>query len=288
MKKSYLLTLVLTISIAISGFANQPVLEQLENSSSHTLRYNPKVGTTGQIVMDYNLNIKMDMMGQTMDMDQVMEMGATMTVLENNSDGVKSGMTYDYMAMTMENPMTGTMTFDSREEENDDLFGAEMGKAFDEMIGKELTITQDKMGSTIESDLTEAVGSQGQGGLNLSSIMGMSQFPEKALSIGESWSNTVADESSPMKFDIVMTLKSVKNGKVYIDFDSEVTTNEDFISEEDVEMEMSGTQTGSFVYEESSMWLLEGLINQDLEMTVDQMGMSIPMQLTGEMMITVD
>jgi len=288
MKKSYLLTLVLTISIALSGFANQPILEQLENSGSHTLRYNPKVGTTGQIVMDYNLNIKMDMMGQSMDMDQVMEMGATMTVLENNSDGVKSGMTYDYMAMTMENPMTGTMTFDSRVEGNDDLYGAEMGKAFDEMIGKELTITQDKRGSTIESDLTETVGSQGQGGLNLSSIMGMSQFPEKALSIGESWSNTVADETSPMKFEIVMTLKSVKNGKVYIDFDSEVTTNEDFVSEEDVEMEMSGTQTGSFVYEESSMWLLEGLINQDLDMTVDQMGMSIPMKLTGEMMITVD
>lgn len=276
-----LLTLAAMV-IGFNSFASSP-------GQKYTLRFSPPAGTSNELIMDYTLKIDMDVMGQSMSMDQKMEMGANMKVLENTDATVKSSIKYSYMAMKMDNPMTGTMEYDSRTE-NTGMFAEIMDTTFESIMKKELIIVQDHTGKTIDTEgLDEIAGvKSSQGSLDFASVMGMSMFPEEPISIGDSWSSEMNTADSPMKFDITMTLKNVKDGKVYVDFNSTVTTNEDFSNEMDAQIDVTGTQTGTFIYNEKTMMLIEGLINQDMKMEVEQMGMKIPMTLTGEMMLTME
>ncbi len=258
----------------------------------HLLRYSPEKGKTGKMIMDYKMDISMDMMGQSMSMDQTMEMGANLNVIENDGKQSTSKITYDFFAMTMENPMMGTMSYDSRKETNEGMLAETMDAAMEEMMNSEITVVTDIHGKTISSEGSVGNVNQTQGSMDMMSMMSLSHFPEKAISIGESWKRTIDDEDSPMKMDITMTLKNVSNGKVTIDFVSDVTQNDNYKVEgedgEEVDMDMSGTQNGTFIYEQKTMWLIEGIINQDLKMKVEQMGMSIPMKLKGDILLTVE
>jgi hypothetical protein len=251
--------------------------------------------------MDYTMKISMEMMGQSMDMDQNMEMGASIEVLDNTANEITTGMAYEYFAMKMTNPAIGELEYDSRKEKNEGMLAAQLDGAFEEILGAKISIVQDKTGKTIKSEGLDGVMglNKNQGNLDFSSVMGMSQFPDKPVSVGESWNNIMDDPSSPMKMDAKMTLTKVAGGKVYISFDSKVSANDKFSmkdvlegteaeGEEAPQMDISGTQSGTFVYEESSMWLIEGMIKQDLSMTVEQMGMKIPMTLKGDMILTME
>ncbi|MCB0541753.1 MAG: hypothetical protein KDE33_29900, partial [Bacteroidetes bacterium] len=142
-----------------------------------------------------------------------------------------------------------------------------------------------------ESQLTT-----GQSNMDISSMMNMSQFPEKAIKIGDSWNKKIQGGSSPMTFDATYTLKKVEEGKVYVDLVSKVTMSEIQEEEEEeeeeeggsVSTEMTGIQTGTFIYEQATMWLLEGIINQDFDMEVEQMGMKIPMKLKSDIIMVVE
>lgn len=260
-----------------------------DSDRKYLLELDPETGRTGTMVMDYDLNISMDVMGMAMEMDQNMEMGAKMTILANDGKEVTTGLTYEYVSIAMDNPMTGNMEYDSREDNSGSLIGAELDAAFSGVIGKEVKVIRDKTGKTLGSEgLDELDMKQNQGGLDFSSVMGMSAFPDKPVAIGESWSQVIESPESPMKFDMEMTLKNVSGGKAYIDFDATVSSNENFANADSVDISVSGTQTGTFIYELDGMWMLESLINQDLQMSVVQMGMTIPMDLKGKMILTVD
>lgn len=279
--------LLATVATAISGFKGADA--RVTDDQQYLLEFSPKVGKTGELVMDYDMTIGMDMMGMQLDMNQTMEMGASMKILTNDGKEVATGLTYEYLFMEMENPMTGSMTYDSRVDNSGDLFGAELEAAFSGMIGKQVVVVQDKTGNTLRSEGLDEMGmKQNQGGLDVSSVMGMSAFPEKPVRIGESWTKLFNAPGSPMQFDMVMTLKKVSDGKAYIDFNSTVSTNEAYADADSVDMEVYGTQDGTFIYELDGMWMLESMINQDLKMSVVQMGMTIPMDLKGKMILTVD
>lgn len=293
MRKSYVFLLITAVIFTVANLSSAVA----GDGEKRILKFNPKAGTSAEMVMDYTMDMTMEMMGQEMKMDQTLEMGALMDVVENNGSSVKTEMTYTYFAMEMDNAMTGKMAYDSRKSDNEGMMASTMDAAFKDVLNKSITITQDMSGKTIKSEgMDDIMGMESsKGGMDFKSIMGMSQFPDKALAIGDSWSNTFADASSPMKIDVTMTLTDIKAGKVYVEFESVVSDNDKFdmseampdSEEEAPELGVSGTQNGTFVYEEGSMWLIEGMIKQDLEMEVEQMGMKIPMKIKGDMIISM-
>lgn len=241
--------------------------------------------------MDYDMDISMEMMGSEMNMQQKMAMGANMQIIANNGKESTSKLTYDYFAMYMDNPILGTMSYDSRKEDNEGMMAEAMEASMAELLSSEVITVSNQLGETISTKGAVDNANQTNGGLDMTSMMSMSKFPEKAIAIGESWTSVYAEDSALMKMDMKFTLKDVREGKVYVGFTSTVSKNDAYTSNtenEDGEMiSISGTQYGEFVYEEESMWLLESVINQDIDMESEQMGMSIPMNLKGKMTITV-
>ena len=159
-----------------------------------------------------------------------------------------------------------------------------------EMLSSEIKVVTDQLGKTISTEGNVGGVNQTQGSMDMMSMMSLANFPEKSISVGESWTSVMDDIDSPMKMNIKLTLTKVSNGKVYVDFTSDVSQNDNYSveGEEEVGLEISGTQNGTFIYEQKTMWMIEGIINQDLAMEVEQMGMSIPMKLKGDILLTIE
>lgn len=282
MKKVFYILPVLAF-IILSSFLSLP-------KKTYLLRYQPEQGKEAELTMDYTMDISMDMMGQKMDMNQLMEMGANMKVIKSDEKESQTKFSYTYFAMTMDNPLLGTMSYDSRQEDNSGMVAMAMDSTMQELLNTELVVVSDEYGKTEISEGKQLLNNQTAGSLDMTSMLGMSSFPKKAIVIGESWEQLIKTKDSPMILNTTFTLKEVNDGKVYIDFESDVTTNEQYESgegEEDIQLEITGEQYGTLIYEENTMWLLEGRINQDMEMLTEQMGMSIPMDLKGEMIMLI-
>ncbi|MEZ5023929.1 MAG: DUF6263 family protein [Chitinophagales bacterium] len=248
----------------------------------YLLKFNPKVGKTGQLIMHIDMEIDMEILEQSMSSYQEMEMGSEMKVMSNTSEKVVTSMQYTYFAMSMDMPMMGTMEYDSRRKDNESFMAEAMDSSFSEILNSELIIEQSHDGTTLKTTGLDGENQlqTGQSNMDITSMMNMSQFPEKALKIGESWNRKIENETSPYSFDATYTLKKVVDGKVYVDLTSKVGMNELQVKDsETVETKMTGTQNGSFVYDQKSMWLLEANLTQDFEMETEEMGMTVPMKM---------
>lgn len=256
------------------------------------LQYNPAVGQSGTMVVTMDMDIAMEVMGQEMNTTQTIEMASKMKVAENTSETVKTTLSYDYFAMAMDIPMMGKMEYDTRNENNEGMLAESLGAVFGELMDEEMTMVQTHTGQTLRIEGMESLADlqQGNGNFNVNSLLSMSQFPEKPVAVGDSWQKRIDDETMPMAFDATYTLKKISEGKVYIDIDSDVTSNPKFKSddEETSASEVKGKQSGTMIYEEGTMWFLEGIMNQDFDMTANQMGMEIPMKMKTNIIMVME
>ncbi len=296
----FLLVLIIASQMIIGGCKSskesaESATEEIELTSNqggkYLLKLNPKEGTTGKLIMDINIDITMEMMGQEMKTTQVMEMASNLKVLKNTVEEVVTSMKYEYFSVEMDVPMMGKMEYDTRKEDNEGMMAEAMEGAFKSLLENEITMVQNHSGKTLRMEGVEDVSAvqQGQANMNITSMLNMSQFPEKPVTIGESWKKTITDANSPYAFDATYTLKKVENGKVYIGLESDVSMSD--LKSEEAEAtaaEMNGKQNGTFIYDQKTMWLIEALINQDFDMSVDQMGMSIPMKMKGDIVLTME
>lgn len=259
-------------------------LSEILNSEQekYLLKLNPEVGKTGKLIMHIDMEIDMEILGSSMSSKQEMEMGSEMKVVSNTSEKVVTSMKYTYFAMVMDIPMMGTMEYDSRRSDNEGLMAETMDSSFSVLLNSEVIIEQSHDGKALKTTGLDGENQlqTGQPNMDVTSMMNMSQFPENALKIGESWNRKIENETSPYSFDATYTLKNVVDGKVYVDLNSKVGMNELQVKDsETVETKMTGTQNGSFVYDQKSMWLLEANLTQDFEMETEEMGMTVPMKL---------
>lgn len=260
-------------------------------ANSALLQYNPAVGQSGKMVVTMDMDIAMEVMGQAMNTTQTIEMASNMKVAENTSETVKTTLSYEYFAMAMDIPMMGKMEYDSRSENNEGMLAESLGAVFGELMEEEMTMVQAHTGQTLRIEGMESLADlqQGNGNFNMNSLLSMSQFPEKPVAVGDTWNKRIDDESMPMAFDATYTLKKISDGKVYIDIDSDVTSNPNFEADEEAgTSEVTGKQTGTMIYEEGTMWFLEGIMNQDFDMTANQMGMEIPMKMKTNIIMVME
>lgn len=294
----FIIVLLIASQFTIGGCSsskNQSTESAPEMSSSskgkYLLQLNPEEGKTGKMVMNINMDIAMEAMGQSLNTTQKMEMASDLKVLSNTDEKVVTSMKYDYITISMDIPMMGTMEYDTRKEDNEGMMADAMGAAFGQLIYNEITLEQSHDGATLKTDGADGLAQMqsGQANMNISSMINMSQFPDKAIKIGESWNKKIEDAASPYTFDATYTLTKVEDGKIYIDLDSDVGMKEALAVEgEAVDTEMTGKQTGTFIYDQKSMWLIEAILNQDFDMEVEQMGMSMPMKLKGDIIMVME
>ncbi|MCB0736699.1 MAG: hypothetical protein KDC92_04230 [Bacteroidetes bacterium] len=283
-KKPYLRAIIWAVCIALipssKAFAQKKYL----------LEYMPKKGTKGEMIMKMDMEIEMSLSGMEMNTTTSMGMGSNLEVAKTTASETTTELTITYMTFSMKYPFVGGIEYDSRTVGDSlDEMTQTLHNTFNEILNEKSSIVQDRSGKTISMEMSESMeqmqSGQNNGGFGMA--MSMSAFPSYPLAIGDTWTQTIDDTSSFMKITNTYTLKSVKGGKVTIDFVSDVVKNEAFTGEETIKT-VSGTQQGTVVYREKDMWMSNFELNQDLKMTAVQMEMEVPMTTKSKITMKVE
>jgi hypothetical protein len=112
-------------------------------------------------------------------------------------------------------------------------------------------------------------------------------YPDKPLSVGDSWSKKLALATGmPMIIDNTWTLKSRKDGVAFVDVKSKIAPNPDAkpleISGMTVSYELSGDQSGSLELDEATGWPLKSTMKQNLSGQISAAGMTWPLTIVSD------
>ncbi len=304
MRKINILTFFILFSL--SCFAQKTKLSlNLKKGQEYKQNLDSKV-TIEQDVNGMTINIGMDIMG---DMSYVVD--------KVNGDSYDLSVKYNSLTMGMKMPQ-GAMKFSSEKIDVNDMFSTILG----EMVGKTFYITMLKNGKITEvrnsevlfesvydklpnvpeaqlkqmkSQLSQAYGKDALKG-NLEMVTSI--FPDKPVSIGDSW-NITTNMKSGFSALMTSTFKYLEEGVDYylIGGDSEIQTEDtgDYIENNGMKMKyvLSGKLTSKIKIDKESGWIVDAKINQELKGKTNiqgnaQMpnGMSIPMVMKSDMTIT--
>ncbi len=254
-----------------------------ENTDGYLLEYKPAVGRKGRMIVKFKMDMAMNVLSQSMNMKQYMEMAMFQEVTNQTSNSTTTESNYDYFRIESENPYTGKMYYDSRDTSNLDDFGKQMHMSMSSTLQTGITLVQDRTGRTIDSDISAEVAQNS----NISSIMTMSAFPDKPVKIGDTWTSIIDDENQFMVISITYTLKEVTANKVIVSFTGTITKNLNYKGSQDV-TGINGNQSGELTYDIKDMWLLGGFINQKMDMNMNQMGNEIESKIANYMNFEVE
>ena len=264
------------------------------------LGYHLKKGQEFKLSIETVQNIEQDIMGQINETEQSIKQGMQMKVLSKDGENYRMSCEIYKIGWGLSSPMLGMeQSYDSENPDPASPF-AFMGK----MVGQpfEFKMTQSGTVSDITGleeiiiamvegmELDEA--SKQQTLLQLQDMMGeksfkgsMDQvlqfFPGKKVSIGDTWIN----EADLVNYGIVMnnefTLKELNKEQATVELSSDITSEKTSQSMNgmDVEVEIGGKQSGTFVVDRKSGILIEGTVIQELEGSASTMGMNIPMKI---------
>ena len=269
-------------SFLVVAFILQGLTVDLSAQKSILLRYNLIEGDKFNYNMDLDQDIVFETNGQTMALDQIMTFEMTQNVLKVTADSIKlSGkisrvkMTQGILGMkieydsddpsTSQNPMTAKIA-------------EELGKTID----KPFTMNMDYRGNMGEMDLSK-VTSNDDFAKNLNSGSQYIVYPEKKVSIGESWSTEIIPfEESDMIFSAKYTLLAISGKTATIAIDAKISAN----NLQDADVRIDGTQKGEIKVDIKTGWVIESKIDQELELDIEQNGMKFPATVSGSIITT--
>ncbi|MCB0736700.1 MAG: hypothetical protein KDC92_04235 [Bacteroidetes bacterium] len=284
--KFFKATLLIALILSITSTYTFAELNHM-GKKKYLLEFKPKKGKTGQMDFVVDMDMNMNINGTQTEMNMLIKMGAEMNVTEANPNRTTTSFKYNYMAMGLTNQYFGTLSYDSRSDTSS-AYAKAVHEKMKPLFESENYMTQDKHGELIDSKFAkELTENAGAGGTDMSAIMASGTFPKTPIAIGKSWKSTVDNPASPMKIKTTYTLADVRDGKVYIDMVSKVSTNKNHNGSQNIK-KASGTQTGQMVFDEKTMWFISGSLTQDLEMTVEQNGQKIPADVNSEITFSVE
>lgn len=288
MKRTFLSTLT------IAGFTL--FLASCGGGEAVELKLNVAKGDSYACVVNMDQTVTTSAMGMNMKIDQDMEINQTLSVEEVAANGnvtFKNVMERFYMKQSM--PMMGKpIVFDTDKPEEAGAMGAMMGQYFSKMKGLTYVMEMDAHGKMLSSNLDEVYAQLGldslqqQGGSNNSNNVDqyMSQLPEKAIQVGDSY----VIESDKMGLGgysskNTYTVKEITSDLVKLDVKTEFVKGEKPASGE-VYMDLKGEQTGLVEIDRKTGMTLKSEIKQNLEMVVSSAGMEMPMKTSGTITFT--
>jgi hypothetical protein len=113
-------------------------------------------------------------------------------------------------------------------------------------------------------------------------------FPQKPVSVGETWSNEFTQNQSgmPMKFTNTYKLVEVlqKENEAIIEINSTISTGENSEIKKNgmsMKMDMDGKQNGKMTVDMNTGMVKSGKMTQDIKVNMEVMGQKVPMTMKG-------
>lgn len=285
--KSKLFIAFIAISILTTSCGNKK--GGTEGPSTGTeeieLKLNLTKGKVYDMTMTMNSQVEMDMMGQAVSTNTDMTMGMDYEV----KDILPSGnflirTTYKKIKMSGSTKMGGadsgmSYEYDSETDKVSGMQAEQMAKSMKAMIGQYSEMEMDKFGKVIKTTMSEGLkndkDSDGMDNLNYA------VFPDKKLKVGDTWDSEIEQDMNGIKAVIKTKykLEGVKDGIADISMDGtlELKTGS--------EGKLSGTQKGTSKIEIATGISKEVTIDQDIDMEMNNMGMTMPMKVKNKVTI---
>lgn len=257
--------------ISISSFAQK----------NYTLKFDPPVGSSYDVTMKVNSDIKQQFGNMTLNT-------TAKTLYGVKAAGANKNIVVTYNNVRVEmNGMGQNLILDS------DSSQSEMSRALTKTKGKSMNLIIDPNGnivsaSGLDSLSTDPATKSFFNPENLKSTMeqALHIFPIQPVKIGDNWETTV-EITSPYKMTSTntYTLTKVEGDDVYIDVKGKISTNGTRPLEMNgmqLEMEVNGTLSGNMVTDLKTGMFRTSDLDQELNGNVMAGGMTIPITATNK------
>lgn len=234
-----------------------------------TLRLKPQQGKTYTVTTKSNMMTMMEVQGQIMNMSQSVETRQIFTakevsdaqsILETQIEAMK--MTISQMGMKLE--------YDSEHPEKASPMLAGQTKDIEAKLHKPTDITYDVMGKLVGDSVDVSMNQLGV----------IIELPENEVAVGSSWTNTTSQETGGMEFsaDITYTVKAISKKSIDLTYTGKVNGSI---------ADISGTYEGTATIDPQTGIIISNSQKQNMTMTINEQGMSIPMTIVGNTTVEV-
>lgn len=300
MKNSILISSLILFALVFSSY--KPSDKVSERAPKIDLKLNLKKGQVLNIKTDINQVITQSMMGMENVINQDIGMYYDMKVDDIVDGNYDMTVTYTRATFSTNNPM-GSVEFDS-ETDKEDLapmalgYAAVVDKSFKVRLSPKGRVLEVKdmdkfLAETIETinELNPDLGPQiaegmkqqfGEKALKNSVENMVIHYPEKPVKVGATWDHSYSVQQGQgfeMFIENIYTLDRVEDGKAHLSVKANVYTSKDATMEmQGMTMiyKLTGEQTGSFVLDKSTNWVLESSLEQQVEGDMNISGGQIP------------
>lgn len=257
------------------------LLMSLLAQKSVTLKYDVNTGDKYEYKLEIDQDIVFDAGGQTMALDQLMNFRMTSNIDEKTGSAYKISTTVDAIKMT-QSIFGMQITYDSEDPNSmQNPMAAKIGEEMNNIIGSDYTMTMDERGHVTDVDASDV--SNDELINNISSGSNFAIYKEGPVSVGETWDGDVTPmENSDMKVAMQYTLLKVSGKEATLGLNGTITAN----NIDDQEMKMNGTMTGEMKVDVSTGWLIESVLNQEIELDIEQNGQKFPATISGTVTTT--
>lgn len=273
---------------ALMAFLISPVAGAAD---SIELTMNMQPGQSKTLVLDIDQKISQNMMGQQMQMDQLIGMTMTYTALDRPSDngGVWIEINYDRIRFKMGGMMSVDFDSDVPGENNNP-----MAQSFAALVDQKLTMEFLPNGDVptvegvaeLQKTMIDAMnlpeGPQRQAAeeafklqFNEEMIKQMvaamgAMYPDEAVSRGDVWEDTMQMSGmTPMSITTNYTLKDFDDATATLGVTGNIGPHPDaepvVMNGMEMDAEFNGTQTGQVVMDRASGWVISSVVDQDME-----------------------
>jgi len=276
-------------------------------ADTHTLKYKLETGKTYKQNMVTVMNMKMNSMGQDINMEMTSEMNINYYVTGQNNDVFDLRITFQKIKSSMSAPMPFTVDSDSPENSTDKSLG-ETFKSLTEIpvdiqlssTGKVVSVKgADKLAekfNELSNEQFKQIFDQqfSEKALQMTFERLSSFFPEKPVAIGDSWDVTMNLNTNGI--DIIskqkLTLKEVKDNIATLDVTGTLETPEGGavlqIREMDATVSMKGEQTGTVKMDLKTGWVVNSEMTQNSIQDIGIMGQSMQQKVEVKVTVTAE
>ncbi len=248
------------------------------------LKLNLTKGKKYDMKMNMETNVEMNMMGQAVNSVTSMNMAMDYEVKDVLPSGnflVRS--TYKTIKMSGET-MGMKYEFDSETGTATGMQGEQMAAGMKKMIGEYSEMEMDKAGKVIKTFNSPGLTTEGGKQRNGFESMNYSIFPDKKIKVGDTWDSNIEQDMNGTIMIIKTTYKlvAVKDGMADITMDGTIELKPGSNGK------VNGTQKGTGKIEIATGLSKEVIMDQNIDMEMDDMGMKMPMKMKNKITVTIN
>ena len=233
------------------------------------LRLRPQQGKTYTVTTKANMMTMMEVQGQTMNMSQNLETRQIFSAKEVSDDQSTLETQIEAMKMTI-SQMGMKLEYDSEHPEKTSPMLAGQTQEIESKLHKPTNLTYNVLGKHVGDSIDASMNQLGV----------IIELPENEITVGSSWTTTTSQETSGMEFkaDITYTVKAISKKSIDLTYTGKVNGSA---------AEISGTYEGTASIDPQTGIMTHNSQKQNMSMTINEQGMSIPMTIVGNTTVEV-